>query len=134
MQSPASTQLIQASLARRVLVIQAILTLVATLAAMPFGSSRALSALIGGGVCLVANAAVVLWIFRDYRAQAPGALVARLYGAEVGKIALTLGLFGAAFVLIEGLDLPFLLGSYFFAQVLAPIIAAQIRRRPKTPD
>ena len=134
MQSQASTQLTRSTLAGRVLGLQAILTLVATLAAMHFGSMPALSVLIGGGACLVANTAVVLWMFRDYRAQAPGALVVRFYGAEVVKIALLLGLFAAAFATIDGLNVLVLLGSYFAVQVLSPIFAAQTPRRPKAPD
>ena len=138
MQSPASTQLSEAPLARRVLVFQAILTLVATLVVMPIGFSPALSVLIGGGVCLVANAAVVLWVFRDYRAQAPGALVGRFYSAEIIKIALVLGLFAVAFIGMEGLSLPAVIGSYFAVQVLPPIFAAQKAphppRNPKAPD
>jgi ATP synthase protein I len=129
MQSSTSTQLTQPKLARRVLILQAILTSVASVGALPFGLSHALSVLIGGGVCLVANAAVVLWMFRDYRAQTPGALVVRFYGAEVVKVALVLGLFAAAVATVEGLDLPFLLGSYFLIQVLSPIFAAQIPTR-----
>jgi ATP synthase protein I len=138
MQLRDSTQLTQIELAQRVLVLQAILTLVVALAATPFGSLPALSVLIGGGVCLLANGAVVLWIFRDYRAQAPEALLVRFYSAEVGKIALSLVLFAAACVFVEGLELPFLLGSYFIVQILSPILAAQIAlsppRRPKAPD
>ncbi len=138
MQSSTSTQLTQPKLARRVLILQAILTSVASVGAMPFGSLTALSVLIGGSACLVANAAVVLWVFRDYRAQAPGALLTRFYSAEVGKIALLLGLFAAAFAAIDGLDLPWLLGSYFVIQVIPPILAAQNAqsppRRPQAPD
>jgi ATP synthase protein I len=138
MQLSISTHLTEATTARRVLSLQAILTSVASAAALPFGYLAALSVLIGGGACLVANAAVVLWVFRDYRAQVPGALVMRFYSAEVVKIALLLGLFAAAFATIDGLDLPLLLGSYFVIQVLPPILAAQTAhsppRRPKAPD
>lgn len=125
MQSPTSTQLTEAPLARRILVFQAILALATTLAVLPFGFLLALSVAIGGGACLVANAAVVLWVFRDYRAQAPAELVGRFYSAEVIKIALLLGLFGAAFAGIEGINLPSVLGGYFIVQVLPPIFAAQ---------
>jgi ATP synthase protein I len=134
MQSQASAQLTRSTLAGRVLGLQAILTLVATLAAMPFGSMPALSVLIGGGACLVANAVVVRWVFRDYRAQAPEALAMWLYGAEVVKIALLLGLFGAAFATIDGLHLQFLLGSYLLIQIVPPIVAAQTPRLSKAPD
>jgi ATP synthase protein I len=134
MQASASAQLTQPRLARRVLILQAVLASVASIAAMPFGSLSALSVLIGGGACLVANAAVVLWVFRDYRAQAPGAVLMRLYGAEAFKVALLVGLFAAAFAAIDGLDLPLLLGSYFVVQVMPPIVAAQTAGRPKPPD
>jgi len=138
MQSSTSTQLTQPKLARRVLILQAILTSVASVGALPFGSLTALSVLIGGGACLVANTAVVLWVFRDYRAQVPGQLLMRLYSAEAGKIALVLGLFAVAFAAIDGLDLPWLLGSYFVIQVMPPILAAQNAlsppRKPQAPD
>jgi ATP synthase protein I len=112
------------------LVFQAILTLVATLVVVPVGFLLALSAMIGGGVCLVAFAAVVLWVFRDYRAQDPGALVGRFYSAEIVKIALVLGLFAAAFLGIEWLNVPSMIGSYFLVQVLPPIFAAQKAPHP----
>jgi ATP synthase protein I len=118
-------QLTQATQARRVLVTQAILAPIAGVSTLAFGILPALSALIGGAVCLVANGAVVLWVFRDYRAQAPEALVLRLFGAEAIKVALVLGLFAAALVLVEALSLPFLLGGYFAVQVLSPILAVQ---------
>lgn len=124
MQSPVSIQLTQARLPRRVLTLQAILAAVASVAATPFGLMPALSVLIGGGACVVANAVAVLWVFRDYRAQAPEALWMRLFSAEVVKIALLLALFGLAFATVEGLNVPFLLGSYFVIQVLPPIFAA----------
>jgi ATP synthase protein I len=134
----ASTLLTEAPLARRVLVLQAILTFVATLLAMPFGSSSSLSVLVGGVGCLVGSAAVVLLMFRDYRAQAPGALVGRLYGAEVVKIALLMAFFAAAFAFIAELQLPIVLGTYLAVQVLPPIFAAQRAhhspRSSKAPD
>lgn len=62
----------------------------------------------------------------------------RFYSAEVGKIALLLGLFAAAFAAIDGLVLPWLLGSYFVIQVIPPILAAQNAqsspRSPQAPD
>jgi ATP synthase protein I len=84
----------------------------------------ALSALIGGGVCLAANAFVAFWVFRRYRAQDPGLLVMRFYGAEVAKIALILGLFAVAFVTIESLNVPALLSAYLVVQVLPAFFAS----------
>jgi ATP synthase protein I len=118
-------QLTPPRLAKHVLILQAILTLGATLAAAAFGFVPALSVLIGGVACLVANAAAALWIFRDYQAPEPGKLLTRLYRAEVLKILLLIGSFAVAFLTIDGLNLPVMLGGYFLVQVLAPIVAAQ---------
>jgi len=134
MQTSASNQLTQPGLALRVLFFQGTLTIVASVAAMPLGLPSALSVLVGGAVCLAASAAVVPMLFRDYRAQAPGTLVSRFYGAEAVKIALLIGLFAAAFATIDGLHLPLVLVSYFAVQVLPPIIAAQGATRPNPPN
>jgi ATP synthase protein I len=125
-------QLAQPRLAKRVLILQAILTLVASLTATALGFMPALSVLIGGLACLIANAAMALWAFCDYQAPEAGQLLHRLYAAEVLKILLLIGSFAIAFLTIEGLSLPAMLGGYFFAQVLAPIIAAQTASKART--
>lgn len=114
---------------KRVLKIQFITALAAVLFGSLFGLSVALSVLIGAGVCLLANTVFALWVFRDYRAEEPGGLLMRFYGAEVAKIAIILGLFAVAFVTIEGLNLLALLGGYFVVQVLPSVVAAQLDAR-----
>ena len=111
---------------KRILRAQLIIGLIAIIAAVPFGSSAALSALIGVVVCLLANMLFAFWVFRKYRAQEAGLLVMRMYGAEIAKIALILVLFAIAFTTIEGLNLPALLGAYFAVQVLSPLFATRI--------
>jgi len=110
--------------AKRVLVGQLALTLLLAPAALPFGMTVALSALIGATVCLLASSTFAFWVFRQYRAQEPGTLLMRFYGAEVIKISLILGLFVIAFKTVDGLNLPALLASYFAVQVLPAIIAS----------
>jgi ATP synthase protein I len=109
---------------RRVLIAQLVVTFLTAAGALPFGARTGVSALIGGSVCLAANALVAFWIFRWYRAQDPGLLVTRLYAAEVAKVALVLGLFAVAFVTIKGLNLPALLGAYLAVQLLSPWFAS----------
>jgi ATP synthase protein I len=111
--------------AKRTLKVQALLGLVATVVFLPFGGHVALSALIGAAVCLSANALFAVSVFRSYRAQEPERILLRIYGAEVAKLALILGLFGVAFVTVGDLNLPVLLGAYLVTQVASPIIAAQ---------
>jgi ATP synthase protein I len=115
--------------AKQILKIQSIFGLILTIIALPFGSPVAISVLIGAGTCWLANALLVVWVFRAYRAQAPERLVLRFYSAEVAKIALILGLFGVAFAIYDELNIPALLGAYFLVQVIPTLIAAQTGSR-----
>jgi ATP synthase protein I len=115
--------------AKRVLIVQLIFGLAAVAVALLFSVSVAISALIGAGSCVVANALFTALVFRGYRAQEPTRLVMRMYGAEVLKLGLLLGLFTIAFVALDELNLPVLLGAYLAVQVLAPLTAAQMRVR-----
>jgi len=115
--------------ARQILKIQSIFGLILTIIALPFGSPVAISVLIGAGTCWLANALLVVWVFRAYRAQAPERVVLRFYSAEVAKIALILALFGVAFAIYDELNIPALLGAYFLVQVIPTLIAAQTGSR-----
>lgn len=97
--------------------------------ALPFGVSVAVSVLIGAGSCLAANALFAALVFRGYRAPEPARLVMRIYGAEILKIVLILGLFTIAFVTLDDLNLPVLLGAYLAVQVIPTLIAAQTPER-----
>jgi ATP synthase protein I len=119
--------------AKRVLVVQLAMTLILPAAALPFGKTVALSVLIGAAVCLLANGIFAIWVFRQYRAQEPGSLLMRFYGAEIVKLSLVLGLFAAAFATIEVLNLPALLAAYFAVQVL-PAVFAPGRGARSTPE
>ena len=111
--------------AKRVLWFQVALTLALPLLAFVFGELIALSVLIGGAACTIANGVLVWGMFGRYRAAEPGLLVMRFYAAEITKILIVLVLFGAAFALIDGLNLPALLGAYFLVQVLPMVMASQ---------
>ena len=92
-----------------------------------------ISVLIGAVVCLLANSIFALWVFRRYRAQELGSLLMRFYGAEIIKLALILGLFAAAFVSIEGLNVPALLVAYLAVQVLPAVFASGWDMRQDAP-
>lgn len=111
--------------AKKVLNLQIILGLVLVAFASFFGASVAISVLVGAGSCLVANTLFAALVFRRYRAQEPGRLAMRIYGAEIAKVGLILGLFTIAFVTLEDLVLPALLGAYLAVQVIPILIAAQ---------
>ena len=115
--------------AKHILKYQLVLGLISAVVALPFGGPVAISVLIGAGTCLLANALLVAWMYREYRAQAPERLVLRFYGAEVAKIALVLGLFGGAVAVYDELNIPALLGSYLLTQVIPTLIAARMGSR-----
>jgi ATP synthase protein I len=115
--------------AKRVLKLQSLLGLASVVFALPFGVSVAISVLVGAGSCLVANALFAALVFRGYRAREPARLVMRIYGAEILKIVLILGLFTIAFVTLDDLNLPVLLGAYLAVQVIPTLIAAQTPER-----
>jgi ATP synthase protein I len=117
-------------LVRRILGVQAIIGLGAAALVLPFGSSIALSVLIGAGSCIAANALFAASVFRGYRAQDPERVLLRFYGAELAKIVVILALLAIALAMIDGLIVPVLLGAYLVTQVASNLIAAQSDERP----
>jgi ATP synthase protein I len=117
---------------KRLLQWQIAFALIAVLIALPFGTTALVSAAIGGGVCLLANWVFALRVFRRYRAQQPGELVMRMYGAEVVKVFLILASFSVAFMTLQDLNLPALLGTYFAVQVLPALFASRPDARPNS--
>jgi ATP synthase protein I len=89
----------------------------------------AASAALGGITCLVANGLSAIWIFRAYEARRPERLLLRLYGGEVLKLAVVIGVFGAAFAFLEGLRISALVAAYLFVQVASAPVAAQFASR-----
>jgi len=110
--------------AKRVLLAQLALTLTLVAATLPAGMAVAVSVLIGAAVCLLASSVLAYWVFRQYRAQDPGSLVMRFYGAEIVKLSLVLGIFVIAFMTNEGLNLPSMLAAYVAVQVLPAVFAS----------
>jgi ATP synthase protein I len=106
-----------------VLVGQAIAAVVMGAAGLLVSGVIALSAVLGAGVGALANSLFAYWVFKQYRAQEPQGLVMRFYVAEVAKIAFTLALFAAAFVLVTPLSLPALLGAYLVVQMVPALWA-----------
>lgn len=108
----------------RVLAAQLALTLIAAVMALPFGARMALSVLVGGVVCLAANWAFAFWALRQYRAQNPGSILMRFYGAELLKLLLALGTFTILFITDVGLNFLALFAAYVAVQVLPAVLVS----------
>lgn len=107
----------------RTLVLQAALTLILAISGLAMSRDAALSILIGGGACILATALFAATVFGPYRAGRPAALLAKIVGAEIGKLILLVGIFVFAIAKVKGLVVPAMLGAYFAAQVLPAMIA-----------
>ena len=107
----------------KLLMVQGILLLLATVVAMVFGKTMALSAFLGGGTALGANALFAWLVFAPYRAQQPGALVTRFYVAEIGKLVMVCLCFAAIFIWLRPLNVAALFVSFFLVQVVSPVLA-----------
>lgn len=110
---------------KRVLYIQIFITLTLTAGAFLISRPIGLSVFVGAGACTAANGLFALLVFKRYRAQEPGVLLMRFYSAEIIKIALVLAVFVAAFVVLEEVNLPALLGTYVIVQVLPTLLASE---------
>lgn len=111
---------------KRVLATQTVATCVLAALGLFFGETVALSVLLGAGIATLASAVFAFWVFGSYRAQEPGQLLMRLYGAELVKLVLLVGLFVAVFLLVKPLNIPALLGAYVMIQV-APALMGALR-------
>jgi ATP synthase protein I len=110
--------------AKKLLLNQFVLTVLLSLALIPFGTDLALSALLGGGIVVFAGLIMAILIFKKYRAQQPEKIIAGFYGAQIAKLVFIT----AAFVLII-LNVPFLnfltlITVFFIIQVVPAMFLA----------
>ncbi|WP_457673084.1 ATP synthase subunit I [Thiolapillus sp.] len=109
---------------RRLLMVQGVMLLLISLSGLFFfGRTAALSAFLGGGTALGANALFAFWVFAPYRAQQPGALVTRFYAAETGKLVMVGLCFAVMFIWLRPLNAAALFVSFFLVQVVSPVVA-----------
>jgi len=109
--------------AKRILMIQVVLTLVLAGAAALYDGAAGVSALLGGVITTLANGLFAVVVFGRYRAQDAGKLVFRFYGAELLKLGFVVLMFAATFFWVAPLNLLALFGAFFTVQVLPPLLA-----------
>ena len=102
-----------------------------SLALLLFNQLYAWSGLIGGLISASINGLTAWKVFVPYRAQDPGAVLARIYGAEIRKLFLTGVMFAVVLILVEPLSIGAMLGCYLFIQVAVPITVFLLEDRLK---
>ena len=101
----------------RVIWVQCLLAATAAAASMPFGRAAALSALIGGINSLVPTAYFAHKVLRRSRGTRGGQALGMWLRAEVAKIAIICGMFAAAFVLVQDLDMVALFAGFIVVHI-----------------
>lgn len=76
------------------------------------------SALLGGLICVIPNAFLALRLAVPRRDPGAGALVRAAYIGELGKLALTVLMFGAVFMLVRPLAAGALFAGFIAAQLV----------------
>ncbi|RXJ72182.1 ATP F0F1 synthase subunit I [Veronia nyctiphanis] len=112
-------------LAKRLLLLQACVVLATAITmAMVINVDWGISALIGGGIFVVANTAFAVCAFLFSGARAAKSVVTSFYGGEVLKILLTVSLFSVVYLYAEVELVPLKL-TYLLVlgvNILAPVL------------
>jgi F0F1-type ATP synthase assembly protein I len=114
---------------RTIVVLQFGASVVLGLILLAFGKIIAVSGFIGALIAAAANGFFAFRSFAPYRAQEPGRIAGRMYGAEIQKLILTGLFFGLTIVTFESVNIGLLLSCYLFVQVVVPLIVLVIRDR-----
>lgn len=109
--------------AKRILLIQSMVALLAALVAVAIDLTAGISAFIGGATVTISNGLFALLVFGRYRAQEADKLVFRFYGAELIKLGAIVAIFAMVFLWVKPLNLLALFGAFFLVQVLPPLLA-----------
>ncbi|WP_136065061.1 F0F1 ATP synthase subunit I [Modicisalibacter radicis] len=97
---------------KRLLVAQAMVVLAATAIAAILSGAAAVSALLGGLVCLLPNGYFAWRAFRYQGARFARDIVKSFYRAEAGKFGLTAALFALVFIAVPPSNPAFFFGAY----------------------
>ncbi|MEW7978709.1 MAG: ATP synthase subunit I [Candidatus Sedimenticola endophacoides] len=109
------------SQAVKVVQAQFAVSFLAALILLAAGWVPALSLLLGGLCAAIANGLFAARVFVKYSTAEPGRLLARMYGAELLKFAVTVLIFAAAILLFGQLSIGAMIGGYLLVAVV-PIV------------
>ncbi|MCW9012557.1 MAG: ATP synthase subunit I [Gammaproteobacteria bacterium] len=108
---------------RRILLIQLMASIVISALLLVFDQGYFWSALAGGLIATLANGYFAWKVFHKQVETEPEKILACYYGAEVGKIILTVMLFTAAMVMIKPLNIIALMGVFLFNTMIPWLVS-----------
>jgi len=112
----------QATIVKRILLAQLLVTIALPLGFAVWGWAAACSALLGGLICLLPNAYFARRMFRHTGARAARQIVRSFYAAEAGKLAFTAILFGVIFAAVEWVAAPALFAGFIAVQIASWLV------------
>lgn len=116
----------------RVLRVQALMTLLATLAGLAaFDWPTGYSILLGGLIALLANVYFAFKAFRYFGARSARAIVQSFWAGEMGKLILTAALFALVFVAVKPLQPLALFAGYVLVLGTGASALLLLRNNPK---
>ena len=108
---------------RRILVIQLFATILISAICLAFGWLYAWSSLAGGMTATLGNTYFAWKVFARQKEATAEQILVTYYGAEVGKVILTVMLFTAAIVMIKPLSMATLVVAYVLNYMI-PLLAS----------
>lgn len=106
----------------KIVLAQFVLTVIAAVLLFPFGLVYTYSGALGGGIATIGTTLFARKVFAEYRAQNPGMLLARFYGAEIQKIIVIAVLFASTIIWFDVLSYVTLFSSYLLVQITSLIL------------
>lgn len=117
---------LDAKRAKRILITQVVFTLLLAGVAWSLSQPAGVSALLGGAIATLANALFAVGVFARYRAQDPGRLVFRFFGAELLKLLFIALAFGVIFAWLKSLHVVALFSAFLVVQIMPPMLANRV--------
>lgn len=114
------------SRARKIIVSQAVASLLIALAGSLFGIWMGFVALLGGLTATTANALFAYWVFGRYRASEPGRLTGQIYGGEFLKLGFIVAVFAVAVIWLRPFSPLAFFGAFFLVHVVPPMLANRL--------
>ncbi len=102
----------------RVVLAQAVMTVIIAVIMLPIGQVAAYSALLGGMICFIPNIWMVRQTFRYSGARAAKDIINSFYKGEVGKFLLTVAAFILVFTQVKQLEPFTLFGTFMLMQAV----------------
>jgi len=115
----------------RTVITQTLLTLLLAALLLFYGRTEAISGLIGGLAAVAGNGFLGFFVFQQYRAQQPGAILGKYYLAEIAKLAMTALVFLLVILYLRPISIAAMLGIFLIVHLASGFLMVFFGRNTK---